>query len=265
MKVIESQITNRVDRMTAEDGNLDNKIVFVTGAGSGIGEATAKLCAAEGATVIVSDVRLDVAESVAGAIRATGGKADAADLDVTDEATWQSVMAGVAERHGKLDVLVNSAGISVSKPIVETTLDEWRKVMTVNLDGVFLGTKYAIAAMKNGGSIVNVASVSGITPSAGGSNYCASKAAVRIFSKTAAIECADAKNGIRVNVVTPGGVKTPMWEKEEFFKALIEDHGGTEEAYAAMAGDTPSHQFFTPEEVAQTNRRRLHSHRDAWG
>ena len=227
-------------------------VALVTGAASGIGEAVAKNFAVEGATVIVSDAQLDAAENVTRAIHDAGGKAEAVALDVTDEAAWKSVMAGIAERHGRLDVLVNNAGISISKPIVEMTLDEWRRVMAVNLDGVFLGTKYAIAAMKNGGSIVNVASVSGITPSAGASNYCASKAAVRIFSKTAAIECADAKNGIRVNVVTPGGVKTPMWEKEEFFKALIEDHGGTEEAYAAMAGDTPSHQFFTPEEVAQT-------------
>ena len=244
---------------------MTSMVALVSGAASGIGEAVAKNFAVEGATVIVSDAQLDAAENVTRAIHDAGGKAEAVALDVTDEAAWKSVMAGIAERHGRLVVLVNNAGISISKPIVEMTLDEWRRVMAVNLDGVFLGTKYAIAAMKNGGSIVNVASVSGITPSAGGSNYCASKAAVRIFSKTAAIECADAKNGIRVNVVTPGGVKTPMWEKEDFFKALIEEHGGAEEAYAAMAGDTPSHQFFTPEEVAQTNRRRLHSHRDAWG
>lgn len=124
--------------------------------------------------------------------------------------------------------------------------------MSVNLDGVFLGTKHAIDAMGTGGSIVNVASVSGITPSAGAAAYCASKAAVRMFSKTAAIECADANNGVRVNVVTPSGVKTPMWEKEEFFRALMDEHGGIEGAYAAMAGDTPSHQFFSPEEVAET-------------
>ena len=128
---------------------VENRVALVTGAASGIGEATTKLCAAEGATVIVSDVRLDAAETVAGAIRDAGAKAEAVALDVTDEATWQSVMAGIAEHHGRLDVLVNNAGISVSKPIVEMTLDEWRKVMAVNLDGVFLGTKHAIAAMKN--------------------------------------------------------------------------------------------------------------------
>jgi NAD(P)-dependent dehydrogenase (short-subunit alcohol dehydrogenase family) len=104
--------------------------------------------------------------------------------------------------------------------------------MAVNLDGVFLRTKYAIEAMKTAGSIINVASVSGINPSAGASAYCASKAAVRLFSKTVAIECADAGTSIRVDVATPGGVKTPLWEKEEFFKKLIAERGGTDEAFA---------------------------------
>ena len=109
MKVIESQITNRIERMAAEDGKLNNKIALVTGAASGIGEATAKLCAAECATVIVSDARLDAVETVAGAIRAAGGQAESVALDVTDEAAWQSVMDGairiigqrsMTERHG---------------------------------------------------------------------------------------------------------------------------------------------------------------------
>lgn len=128
--------------------------------------------------------------------------------------------------------------------------------MAVNLDGVFLGTKYSIEAMKDGGSIINVASVSGITPSAGASAYCASKAAVRMLSKTVTIECADAGTDIRVNVVTPGGVKTPMWENEEFFKELVAEHGGTDAAFAIVAGDIPSHQFFTPEAVASSNTSR---------
>ncbi len=157
-------------------------------------------------------------------------------------------------KHGRLDVLINNAGITVSKGVAESSLEDWRMVMSVNFDGVFLGTKSAIEAMNRngGGSIVNVASVSGVKPSAGAAAYCSSKAAVRIFSKTVAIECADAKTGIRVNIVTLGGVKTPMWEREEFFRELMAEHGGTEEAFAAMAGDTPSHQFFTPEEVAET-------------
>ena len=129
-----------------------------------------------------------------------------------------------------------------------------REVLSVNLDGVFLGTKHAILAMRSrgGGSIINVASVSGITAYPEASAYGASKAALRHFSKIAAIECADAKTGIRVNVVTPGGVKTPIWESMGFFQDLVSKHGGTEQAFAAMAGTSASNQFSSPEDIART-------------
>ncbi|QEG38017.1 Cyclopentanol dehydrogenase [Bythopirellula goksoeyrii] len=235
-------------------GKLKDKVALITGAGSGIGKATAQLFASESATVIVSDASLHAAQKVAQVISQDGSSAEAVQLDVTSEETWNSVMNEIVDRHGKLDVLVNNAGISKSKHISEMAFDEWRSVMAVNLDGVFLGTKSALHVMANsgGGSIVNVASVSGITPSAGASNYSASKSAVRLFSKTAAIECADARTGVRVNIVTPGGVKTPMWEKEPFFQSLTEQHGGTEAAFAAISNGTPSQEFFTPEEVART-------------
>lgn len=233
-------------------GRIANKIAVVTGAGSGIGRATAALLAQEQAIVAVADIDVIAARRVASEIAESGGKAEAVQLDVADEAEWRALIQQVTAAHRRLDILVNCAGISISKQVAQSTLDDWRKVLSVNLDGVFLGTKLAIDAMKHGGSIVNVASVSGITPSAGAAAYCASKAAVRIFSKTVAIECANANNGIRVNVVTPGGVKTPMWEKEEFFRSLVAEHGGTEEAFAAMADDTPSHRFFSPDEVAET-------------
>src|SRR5262245_63210472 len=134
------------------------------------------------------------------------------------------------------------------------TLAEWRTLMAVNIDGVFLGTKWAINAMKKGkgGSIINVASLPGFKPAGGASAYCASKAAVRMFSKTVAIECADANSGIRVNLVSPSGVKTPMWEKMAFFQDLMAQHGGVEESYAAMAGKVPSQQFFSSHDVAMT-------------
>jgi NAD(P)-dependent dehydrogenase (short-subunit alcohol dehydrogenase family) len=107
-------------------------------------------------------------------------------------------------------------------------------------------------AKAGGGSIVNVASVSGITPMGGAMAYCASKAAVRMLSRAVAIECADARNGVRVNTVTPGGVRTPMWEKEGLFRALVHEHGGVEEAFAALSGTSPSQQFFSAEEIART-------------
>jgi NAD(P)-dependent dehydrogenase (short-subunit alcohol dehydrogenase family) len=134
------------------------------------------------------------------------------------------------------------------------SLEMWRRVLAVNLDGVFLGTRYGIAAMqpRGGGSIVNVASVSGIRPFAGAAAYGAGKAAVRLLSKIAALECQNANNGVRVNVVSPGAVKTPMWQEMDFFRALVAEHGGTEQAFAAMAGAVPSQQFFSAEEVART-------------
>ena len=157
-------------------------------------------------------------------------------------------------RYQRLDVLVNNAGVSFAKPIAETTTEEWNRVLAVNLDGVFLGTKHAILAMRSrgGGSIINIASVSGITPYPEASAYGASKTAVRHFSKIAAIECADARSGIRVNVVTPGGVKTPMWESMGFFQELVAKQGGREAAFTAMAGTSASNQFSSPEDIAHT-------------
>ena len=229
------------------------KNALVTGAASGIGRATALMFAQEGATVFVADIDLEAAQTVAAEAPGDGSLIPLR-LNVSSEASWENALASVLGQHRRLDVVVNNAGISFAKPTDEMSLDEWRSLMAVNLDGVFLGTKYAIRAMKQsgGGSIVNVASVSGITPSATAAAYCASKAAVRLFSKTVAIECADAKSGIRVNVVTPGGVSTPMWEKQPFFQNLIAEHGGVDQAFAAMAGEVLSQQFFSPEDVART-------------
>jgi NAD(P)-dependent dehydrogenase (short-subunit alcohol dehydrogenase family) len=235
-------------------GRVHDKLALVTGAGSGIGRATAILLAEEGATVIVSDSNARAADRVASEIHQSGGRAEATVLDVAEESAWATVIAMILSRYQRLNVLVNNAGVSFAKPVVETTLDEWRRVLSVNLDGVFLGTKYGINAMRsgNGGSIINVASVSGINAFPGASAYGATKAAVRLLSKVAAIECADAKTGIRVNIVTPDGVTTPMWEAMDFFRELVAEHGGTDEAFAAMAGPSPSHRFSSPEEIART-------------
>src|SRR5262249_29173325 len=149
--------------------------------------------------------------------------------------------------HGRLDVLVNNAGVSFARPVADMSLAEWRRGLAVNLDGVFLGTKYGIQAMRagKGGSIVNVASVSGIQPFAGAAAYGTSKAAVRLLTRIAAIECQDAGDGVRVNAVSPGGVKTPMWESMDFFRTLMAEHGGADEAFRAMAGPALSQQFYS--------------------
>lgn len=234
-------------------GRLAEKRTLITGAASGIGKATAMLFAHEGATVALADIDQAGAQRAADAIVAQDGTAISYSLDVTSERDWQRLLDDVLARWKRLDVLVNNAGISFAKPLSEMTLAEWRKVTAVNLDGVFLGTKHGAIAMRtgSGGSIVNVSSASGIKASAGASAYCTSKAAVRMFSKTAALECAAAGDNIRINTVSPGGVMTPMWESMEFWRDLKDQTGSDEASYQALAEGVPLKRLATPEEVAR--------------
>jgi NAD(P)-dependent dehydrogenase (short-subunit alcohol dehydrogenase family) len=233
-------------------GRVAGKVALVTGAASGIGRATALVLAREGATVTVTDLDEAGARGVAAEITAAGGEAVPAALDVTSEPAWQAAVGAVLAARGRLDVVVNNAGLSAAKPVTEMTLGEWRRVMEVNLDGVFLGTKHAVLAMRQGGggSIVNVSSASGIKASAGASAYCASKAAVIHFTRTAALECAARGDGIRVNAVLPAGVMTPMWEGTDFWRGLVAEHGGADAAWRALAQTTPLKRFARPEEIA---------------
>lgn len=234
------------------NGRVANKVALVTGAASGIGKATAMLLANEGASVVVADIADETGKQVAEEISRNGGRALFLALDVTQEAAWQDVADRILHDFARLDIAVNNAGIAASRPVTKMKLAEWRRVFQINLDGVFLGTKYAIQAMQagNGGSIINVASASGIKASAGASAYCASKAAVRMFSKIAALECAAAGSRIRVNIVSPGGVRTPMWKKTEFWPGLVAQHGGEDAAWKALAGSS-SEGFFAPEDIAR--------------
>lgn len=230
-------------------GRLANKVALLTGAASGIGQATALLLAREGAAVVVTDVAVEAGRQVADEITRAGGQARFLSLDVSDEGAWQEVMDQVLREFGRLEVAVNNAGIAAGRLVADMPLAEWRRVLHVNLDGVFLGTKFAIRAMQagRGGSIVNVASASGIKASAGASAYCAGKAAVRMFSKTAALECLAAGGQVRVNVVSPGGVATPIWEKQDFWPGLVAKHGSPQAAMQALSAES----FFTPEQIAQ--------------
>jgi 3(or 17)beta-hydroxysteroid dehydrogenase len=163
------------------------------------------------------------------------------------------VMEQVLRAYGRLDIAVNCAGISFTCPVADMSLEDWRRVMAVNLEGVFLGTKHVIRAMRQsgrGGSVVNVSSVSGIKPQPEASVYCASKAAVIMFSKAAALECLRKGENIRINSISPTGVKSPMWKTMPFFQELIAKEGSEEAAFQAMAASTPYGRWALPEEVA---------------
>lgn len=184
---------------------LKDKVAIVTGAAHGMGEAEARLFAREGAWVVVADVLRDQAESVAADIRAEGGDAIAATIDVTSETEWMALIAQTVAKHGRLDILVNNAGISGSSVGDPDALEGWQRVIAVNQTSVFLGTKLAAEQMAKtgGGSIVNISSIMGFVGGASGHPaYSASKGAVRIYTKSAAVRYGPL--GIRVNSVHPG-------------------------------------------------------------
>ena len=192
---------------------LQDKIALITGAGSGLGEATAKRFAQEGALVVVTDINAGSVERVATEIVAAGGRAESRVQDVTDEALWNPLLADIVSSHGQLDVLVNNAGIALTTNVEDTTLADWRTTQEVNGESVFMGTRAAIAVMReHGGSIINISSIEGLVgePNAAAYNY--SKGGVRIFTKSAALHCAAAGYSIRINAVHPGFIATPMLE-----------------------------------------------------
>jgi len=184
---------------------LKDKVAIITGGAHGMGDAEAKLFAAEGAKVVVADILADDAETVVAAIRGGGGEATAAKIDVTSEAEWAGLIAKTLAIYGRLDVLVNNAGISGSSVGDPDGLDGWHRIIAVNQTSVFLGTKLAAEQMAKtgGGSIVNISSIMGFVGSTSGHPaYHASKGAVRIYSKAAAARYGP--SGVRVNTVHPG-------------------------------------------------------------
>jgi NAD(P)-dependent dehydrogenase (short-subunit alcohol dehydrogenase family) len=192
---------------------LSDKVAIITGAASGMGLAGAQLFAREGATVVMTDVSEESLQREAAAIRDAGGIATAIVLDVTSPASWTTVVDQVVAEHGRVDVLVNNAGIHIAKGILEAELDDWNKVMAVNTTGVWLGMKSVIPYMQRqgAGSIVNVSSIAAIVggvSDAGGAAYSASKGAVRSLTKHAAQWFG--RDGVRVNSIHPGSVFTGL-------------------------------------------------------
>ena len=193
---------------------LDSKIAFVTGAGSGIGEQIARLFAQQGARVILADISPNAAERVAGDISAAGGDVRTQQLDVADEAQVQAAMEQVVTTEGRLDILVNNAGISLVGNILETSLQDWENVMSVNAKGVFLcareGVRQMLAQSPAGGVIINMSSVAATIGIERRLPYCASKGAVLALTRSIAIDFAT--RGIRCNAICPGTVQTPFVE-----------------------------------------------------
>ena len=225
---------------------LDGKTALVTGAARGIGEATARRFATEGASVFVTDV-----DEARGNAVAKGLGAFFLRLDVARDSDWAAAMQIVLEQHGRLDILVNNAGITgfdegvIPQDPENCSLEGWRRVHEVNLDGVFFGCRYGIRAMKaRGGSIVNLSSRSGLVGIPFAVAYASSKAAVRNHTKSVALYCAAMGYPIRCNSVHPAAILTPMWDP-------MLGHGPDRPArMAAMVADTPLRRFGTPDEVA---------------
>jgi len=231
-------------------GRLNGKIALVTGAARGIGEAVARAFADEGAVVIVTDIDEDGGLGVAASIGAEQARFER--LDVREEADWIRVVDGALARHGRLDVVVNNAGITGFESGVlahdpeHAALADWRAVHATNLDGTFLGCKHAIRAMRatGRGSIVNISSRSGLVGIPGAAAYASSKAAIRNHTKTVALYCAAQGLDVRCNSVHPAAILTPMWEP------MLGDGPDRADRMAALVADTPLRRFGMPSEVA---------------
>jgi NAD(P)-dependent dehydrogenase (short-subunit alcohol dehydrogenase family) len=230
-------------------GRLDGFVTLISGAARGIGEGIARAFVAEGATVLVTDIRDEQGAALAAAL---GARATYRRLDVRREEDWASATEAVVREYGKLDVVVNNAGITgfeagvVAHDPENVSVEDWRAVIATNLDGTLLGCKYAIRAMKRAGtgSIINMSSRSGLVGIPGAAAYAASKAAIRNHTKSVALYCAEQGWKIRCNSLHPAAILTPMWEP------MLGSGLGREEREQACVKDAPLRRFGTVEEVA---------------
>ena len=224
-------------------GRLEGKTALVTGAASGIGLQTSIRLAEDGALVMMTDINheegLQQAEKL-------GANATFLKLDITEEEEWISVLDETVKRFGRLDILVNSAGMVLIADVEQITLEDWRKVHAVNLDGTFLGCKHGVRVMKefDAGSIINLSSVSGMIGGFNLAAYNSSKGAVRMLTKSVALHCARAGYGIRCNSIHPTFIETPMLE------SMILDSPDPEKARQTLVRQVPLRRIGKPDDVA---------------
>ncbi|WP_280380134.1 SDR family NAD(P)-dependent oxidoreductase [Nocardia wallacei] len=221
-------------------GRLVGKVALITGATGGIGQATAELFAREGASLVVTDLAQDAVESLAASLQAEGADVLAARLDVSSQENWNEAIELARRRFGRLDVLINIGGVVDWPGIEETTKDAWDRVIAVNQTGTWLGMKTAMPLLRASGnaSVINTSSVLGIVGSGAAAAYQASKGAVRLLTKTAAVEYAT--RGVRVNSVHPGVIATPMIQE------LLDEQGDRQPDIVR----TPMRRAGSPAEVA---------------
>ena len=219
---------------------LENKVALISGGARGMGAVEARLFAREGARVVIGDILEAEGRQVEAQINESGGECLFVHLDVTDESHWERAVAATVARFGRLDVLVNNAGIFPMARVEDTTVESWDQVMDINAKGVFLGTKHAIPEMRKagGGSIINISSVAGLIGSSHSASYNASKGAVRLLTKSTAIQYGS--EGIRANSVHPGLIETEMSAAMRSDEPLLR----------RRLASTPMRRAGQPEEVA---------------
>ena len=237
---------------------LDGKVALISGAARGIGAETARLMAAAGARVVVGDLLDEQGRQTAEAIRAAGGEAEHVHLDVTREEDWLAAIGRATERFGRLDVLVNNAGVFIGKGIEEISLEEWNRLVAVNMTGVFLGTRLAAPALReaareseHGSAIVNLASIAGLVGSQLDPLYSMTKGGVTLFTKSAALEFARKGYRIRVNSIHPGVIDTEMGEQTFVARARRAGSNDTAPARKLVTESVPWGRLGVPLDIAK--------------
>jgi 3(or 17)beta-hydroxysteroid dehydrogenase len=225
-------------------GRLAGKVALITGAASGIGADCARLFAREGAKVVVTDIQDEKGRAVAAEV---GGSYR--NHDVSNEAAWIAAVDAAVSQHGRLDIVINNAGVFIGQTIEEAELEVWNKVLSINLTGTMLGCKHGIRAMKANpggptGAIVNVSSITGFIGLASAAAYTASKGGVRLLTKSVAVHCARQYRTIRCNSLHPGAIDTPMNQ------AAFDASGDPEGTRAFFSGVQPIGRMATSQEMA---------------